>query len=378
MKIRSKLLISFVVVTLLMAIVGTVTYVENRNTKESATDELYGVISNLDCAWALIECLQNQEIAAKDYVFLGKAEGKTEYFAEKERAHEYYKTYFSGAGKEVGSLLEKYDSNIEKYHSLMEEAFALYEQGADLETVKNKVNEADACMGIAQEEALNSIIQYVHMEQLKPAKEQIENDIDNTTYTIIGSSILAVLLAMMAGFFISRTIVDPILKLKKATVELGKGNLDTRISIDSKDEIGDLADSFNQMVQDLKETTASRDELEKEVGQRKRAQEALQREKTNMYNILENNSDGIVIVDSEGVVRFANPAARSLFGTTEEEFLGEIFGFPAAAGKTTEIDIVREGGKTGVAEMRVVETYWEGEVARLASIRDITEHKRML
>ena len=53
-----------------------------------------------------------------------------------------------------------------------------------------------------------------------------------------------------------------------------------------------------------------------------------------------------------------------------------IFGFPVVAGETTELDIIGRGGGTDVVEMRVVETEW-GENAYLASLRDITERKRM-
>ena len=75
-------------------------------------------------------------------------------------------------------------------------------------------------------------------------------------------------------------------------------------------------------------------------------------------------------------MRFVNPAAESLFGRKAEKLLGEPFGFPVVTGETTEIDIVRRGGETATAEMRVVETMWEGETAYLASLHDITERKR--
>src|SRR5581483_10006216 len=86
--------------------------------------------------------------------------------------------------------------------------------------------------------------------------------------------------------------------------------------------------------------------------------------------------DGIIIVDHEGVVRFVNPAAESLFNRRAAALLGSQFGFPLVAGETTEMDVLRGGGETAVAEMRVVETEWEGEPALLASLRDITERKR--
>jgi signal transduction histidine kinase/CheY-like chemotaxis protein len=93
-------------------------------------------------------------------------------------------------------------------------------------------------------------------------------------------------------------------------------------------------------------------------------------------NLINKNADGIIIVDREGILRFINPAAESLFNHQASDLLGTLFGFPVVAGETMEIDVLRAGGETAVAEMRVVETEWEGEPAFLASLRDITDRKR--
>jgi signal transduction histidine kinase/CheY-like chemotaxis protein len=93
-------------------------------------------------------------------------------------------------------------------------------------------------------------------------------------------------------------------------------------------------------------------------------------------NLIYKNADGIIIVDREGILRFINPAAESLFNHQASDLLGTLFGFPMVAGETMEIDVLRVGGETAVAEMRVVETEWEGESAFLASMRDITDRKR--
>jgi signal transduction histidine kinase len=59
--------------------------------------------------------------------------------------------------------------------------------------------------------------------------------------------------------------------------------------------------------------------------------------------------------------------------------VGTVFGFPLPPpDKTTEIEIIDAHGKVSVAEMRAVEIEWEEEKAYLASLRDITEHKRIL
>jgi signal transduction histidine kinase len=93
--------------------------------------------------------------------------------------------------------------------------------------------------------------------------------------------------------------------------------------------------------------------------------------------IIERLPDGIVIVDTHGTIRFANPAAERLFNRSAEDLIGTSFGFPVVVGETTEVDIVQRGGSDVVfAELRVVETVWEGEYVQLVSLRDITDRKR--
>ena len=102
----------------------------------------------------------------------------------------------------------------------------------------------------------------------------------------------------------------------------------------------------------------------------------LQISKANFHSIVEKNSDGIIVVDKDGVVRFVNPATESIFARKAEELLGNLFGFPVMGVKVTEVDIVRPGKGPGIAEMRVLETEWSGQSAYLVLLRDITERKR--
>ncbi len=95
----------------------------------------------------------------------------------------------------------------------------------------------------------------------------------------------------------------------------------------------------------------------------------------NLRKVIVASPDGIVIVNREGIVQFVNPAAESLFGRKAEELVGELFGFPVMGGQAIEVDIVDHGGGPGIAEMRVVETEWNGQDAYLALLRDITERK---
>jgi signal transduction histidine kinase len=99
-------------------------------------------------------------------------------------------------------------------------------------------------------------------------------------------------------------------------------------------------------------------------------------EQQQLRSIVSQLPDGVVIVGADSFVRFANPAAEHLFGRHARHLVGTEFGYPLANGEPASIDVVRPGGATVAAELRVVDIMWEGEPAHLVSIRDVTERRR--
>jgi signal transduction histidine kinase/CheY-like chemotaxis protein len=93
--------------------------------------------------------------------------------------------------------------------------------------------------------------------------------------------------------------------------------------------------------------------------------------------LVEKNADGIIVVDEEGTVLFANPAAEQIFGRAREALISSPIGIPLIGGDTTEITIHRPGGGSIDAEIRVVDTTWDRRPALLASLRDISARKAM-
>ncbi len=97
-------------------------------------------------------------------------------------------------------------------------------------------------------------------------------------------------------------------------------------------------------------------------------------ERRSLRAAVESNFDGMIVIDSEGVVLFANPAAQGLLGRSSNQLVGAQFGFPHARDEPIELELV-SGASPRVAEMRVVDIDWEGAPAFLASLRDVTERK---
>jgi len=103
----------------------------------------------------------------------------------------------------------------------------------------------------------------------------------------------------------------------------------------------------------------------------------LQLSESRLRQLIEENSDGVLIANGEGLVRFINPAAEALLDRRREEIIGKPFGYPLDSGTTTEIHIAAEDGQERVCELRRVLTEWHGEKVVLVSLRDITERRRL-
>jgi signal transduction histidine kinase len=119
-----------------------------------------------------------------------------------------------------------------------------------------------------------------------------------------------------------------------------------------------------------------RQELERRNAELERRIAELEESEARFRTIIEKTADAIVIVDANGAVQFANPAAAKLFRRTAEELSGQPFGFPVVAGETAEIDVVSGDGSAIIAELRCAETMWDGKLAYLASLRDITDRRK--
>ncbi|MFL5898644.1 MAG: PAS domain S-box protein, partial [Solirubrobacterales bacterium] len=92
--------------------------------------------------------------------------------------------------------------------------------------------------------------------------------------------------------------------------------------------------------------------------------------------LIEAGADGVLVVERDGAIGFANPAACDLLGRHAEDLIGRPFGIPVVPGETVEVDIPRGDGTVRIAEMRAAETSWLGVPAYLAALRDVTERKR--
>lgn len=89
-------------------------------------------------------------------------------------------------------------------------------------------------------------------------------------------SVVLVLLAMLIGLYVSHHVSKPLILLTEAVERVGGGDLNSEIIIDSKDEIGRLAASFNEMLKNLKRSTTSIQNLNREIVEREKVESELE------------------------------------------------------------------------------------------------------
>ncbi len=89
--------------------------------------------------------------------------------------------------------------------------------------------------------------------------------IRRTNRMMLFSALGASLVALLIGVFLSRTLTRPIRELTEATHAVAKGELGAQVSVRSKDELGELATSFNQMSLDLARSTEARKQMTADV-----------------------------------------------------------------------------------------------------------------
>src|SRR3989338_344872 len=103
-------------------------------------------------------------------------------------------------------------------------------------------------------------------------------------------------------------------------------------------------------------------------------QQAARRE-LSFRKLLNDTRDALLVVDEQGQLCYANPAAEQLFKTSQAQLQEQTFDLPLNAGELFEWHLTTPAGEPLEVEIHLSETDWEGRQVRLLSLRDISERK---
>lgn len=129
---------------------------------------------------------------------------------------------------------------------------------------------------------------------------EVYENTNKSKVIIIQSTFLALLITVILGFFIAKSITDPINEVTDKAAKMAAGDFNQVVEVKSNDEIGKLAEMFNYLTKRLKTSLSE-----------------ISREKSKLEAIINYMDDGLIAVNTEGEIIHLNPKAINMLNFTE-------------------------------------------------------------
>ena len=143
--------------------------------------------------------------------------------------------------------------------------------------------------------------------------ESAYREVATTRNTVLAIGAFAIIGGIFLSTLLGRIIARPLYTLVDATRRIGKGELAHRVQIHAGDEIGELAESFNQMADDLVERGKQLEEKMQQLSELSSYNE----------NILQSMSSGVITVDLNGRIITCNRSAEKIIGQKCDDVKGK-------------------------------------------------------
>ena len=141
-----------------------------------------------------------------------------------------------------------------------------------------------------------------------------------------GVSLSFVLVLLLLNLLLSRMVLAPVRRVHDAMARAATGDLQVRLPVHSRDEVGSMAESFNRMVGELE---ASRREIEgysrnlegmveARTGELRASQASLLALKNHLATVIANVGTGVLSLDEDGRIETFNERASEILGLAPE------------------------------------------------------------
>ncbi|MCP4458299.1 MAG: PAS domain S-box protein, partial [Cytophagales bacterium] len=262
----------------------------------------------------------------KDYVIRGKdwyAERFSKFSIDAKNIIEQYRN-LPGMSQEGIINLSKIETTFDQYQIILNDVIKMKESG-------HSITEIDELVDIDDKPAINAIKQLrkdvtsqdtsewwekatFRIELIKNVSDAIRSDIVYRTRQIIATtkksaslslvlSIITIAISFSLGYLLMRRPVEEIVNISTNMRNMQKNrDFDQQLLVGGHDEISDLANSFNEM-----------------INERKRAVEQIQI----LFHAIEQSSSTIIITDTKGNIKYGNPKLSQLTGYSIEEVIGK-------------------------------------------------------
>jgi PAS domain S-box-containing protein len=180
-----------------------------------------------------------------------------------------------------------------------------------------------------------------------------------------GVTLSFLLVLVLLNLLLSRLVLAPVRRVHDAMARTATGDLQARLSIESRDEVGSMAESFNRMVGEM-ETSRREIEgysrnleamVEARTGELRASEASLLTLKNHLATVIANVATGVLSIDESGRIETFNERAGEILGLAPEEARGRAFedalGGPATAQLVEAVAPVHRG-REGRHEAQIV------------------------
>ena len=155
---------------------------------------------------------------------------------------------------------------------------------------------------------------------------------------------------MVFAVLAQKRFVEPIEKLTGFATAVKDGELEGQVIINQKDELGELADTFNRMTKNLSRLVT---ELRTSIDEKSKALAALSESEKQFKAVFDNTYDGIIIAETGNrKILSVNESMTNMFGYSREEFLEmQIEQLHPPAERTTVVEMFKEMSSQDVGQV---------------------------
>ncbi|MFW5982106.1 MAG: ATP-binding protein [Halanaerobiaceae bacterium] len=293
--LKTKIFTGYLLVAFILLIVTFWAIINFTNLSDAVNNIMVENYKSVKASESMIESIERQDSAIL-VMINGPTEKGRQTFRQNEQS--FYKWLaraednitINGEAEILTRISSSYSRYInifdEFYHQSTEENWEFYNEEILplFEEIKNEVRD----------------LRHLNQDQMLTAQERADNRAEGAIISTSIISLIAILLAIGFGLYLSNQILKPINKLKVAIQKIAEKNFEQKIEVHSSDEIGKLATEFNKMIkrlQDYEKINVSKLIAEKEKSE----------------IIVNKISSPIIVTNDENRVILLNDAAKELF-----------------------------------------------------------------
>lgn len=251
--VKKKLLGGFTAVLILLAIVTGITYLQFQSVDHDYSDMIEDRTNKISLINDMVDAVREEQLAVRGYLITGEASHLDKFNQERDTfdksAQEFLKLDLVAEAKTMAEQLRLTEA---EYNTIAQKMINYKDQGNAQGYVYVMQNE-----GIANVEKIGQLGEQAVAFQEKDMSDSsgsLSQQVDRTTFIILFISLAAIIGGIAIAVVISAMISNPVKAVAGAAKEIASGNLVIEdVKVKNKDEIGELAASFNQMARNLRE-----------------------------------------------------------------------------------------------------------------------------